>query len=64
MQIMGGAGYLREHAPERLFRDIKLWTVGGGTSEIQQLTIAKDLLRQHGLAIDLAGGFRVDDESA
>ena len=60
MQIMGGAGYLREHAPERLFRDIKLWTIGGGTNEIQQLTIAKDLLRQHGFAIDLAGGFRVD----
>jgi len=60
MQIMGGAGYLREHAPERLFRDIKLWTVGGGTNEIQQLTIAKDLLRQHGFEIDLAGGYRVD----
>lgn len=60
MQIMGGAGYLREHAPERLFRDIKLWTIGGGTSEIQQLTIAKDLLRQHGFLIDLAGGYRTD----
>jgi len=58
MQIMGGAGYLREHAPERLFRDIKLWTIGGGTSEIQQLTIAKELLRERGLAIDLAGGYR------
>lgn len=64
MQIMGGAGYLREHAPERLFRDIKLWTIGGGTSEIQQLTIAKDLLRQHGFGIDLAGGFSVDGASA
>jgi alkylation response protein AidB-like acyl-CoA dehydrogenase len=55
---MGGAGYTREYAPERLFRDIKLWTIGGGTSEIQQLTIAKDLLRQHGFLIDLAGGHR------
>ncbi|MAE95918.1 MAG: hypothetical protein CL910_14770 [Deltaproteobacteria bacterium] len=64
MQIMGGAGYLREHAPERMFRDIKLWTVGGGTNEIQQLTIAKDLLRQHGFEIDLAGGFRVEGEGA
>ncbi|MCP5044701.1 MAG: acyl-CoA dehydrogenase [bacterium] len=64
MQIMGGAGYLREHAPERLFRDIKLWTIGGGTSEIQQLTIAKDLLRQHGFGIDLAGGYRTDDAGA
>jgi alkylation response protein AidB-like acyl-CoA dehydrogenase len=58
MQVMGGAGYTREHAPERLFRDIRLWTVGGGTSEIQQLTIAKELLREHGLIVDLAGGYR------
>ena len=62
MQVMGGAGYLREHAPERLFRDIKLWTIGGGTSEIQQLTIAKDLLREHGFTIDLAGGFKIGDK--
>lgn len=62
MQIMGGAGYLREHAPERLFRDIKLWTIGGGSSEIQQLTIAKDLLRQQGFVIDLAGGFQTDGQ--
>jgi hypothetical protein len=60
MQIMGGAGYLREHAPERMFRDIKLWTIGGGTSEIQQLTIAKDLLRRYGFATDLSGGFGID----
>jgi alkylation response protein AidB-like acyl-CoA dehydrogenase len=58
MQLMGGAGYMQEHAPERLFRDIKLWTIGGGTSEIQALTIAKDLLRGYGLVIDLAGGHR------
>lgn len=58
MQVMGGAGYTREHAPERLFRDMRLWTVGGGTSEIQQLTIAKELLRERGLLVDLAGGYR------
>jgi len=57
MQLMGGAGYMREHAPERMFRDMKLWTVGGGTSEIQQLTIAKDLLRERGVNADLAGGY-------
>ncbi len=57
VQLMGGAGYTREHAPERLFRDMKLWTIGGGTSEIQQLTIAKDLLRSRGFSIDLVGGF-------
>jgi alkylation response protein AidB-like acyl-CoA dehydrogenase len=58
MQVMGGAGYTREHAPERLFRDMRLWTIGGGTSEIQQLTIAKELLREQGLVVDLAGGCR------
>jgi len=57
VQLMGGAGYMSEHVPERLFRDIKLWTIGGGTSEIQQLTIAKELLRERGLSIDLAGGW-------
>jgi len=65
LQVMGGAGYTREHAPERLFRDMKLWTIGGGTSEIQQLTIAKELLREKGLVVDLAGGYReaaTDDE--
>ena len=58
MQVMGGAGYMQENAPERMFRDIKLWTIGGGTSEIQQLSIAKDLLRARGFHIDLAGGYR------
>jgi alkylation response protein AidB-like acyl-CoA dehydrogenase len=56
MQLMGGSGYMQEHAPERLFRDIKLWTIAAGTSEIQTLTIAKDLLRERGFSIDLAGG--------
>jgi len=58
MQLMGGSGYMQEHAPERLFRDIKLWTIAAGTSEIQSLTIAKDLLRERGFSIDLAGGHR------
>lgn len=62
VQLMGGAGYTSEHAPERLFRDMKLWTIGGGTSEIQQLIIAKDLLRSHGFTIDLAGGYGDDRE--
>lgn len=58
MQLMGGSGYVQGAAPERLFRDIKLWTIAAGTSEIQALTIAKDLLRERGFAIDLAGGHR------
>ncbi|MCP3985881.1 MAG: acyl-CoA dehydrogenase [bacterium] len=60
VQLMGGAGYIRENAPERLFRDMKLWTIGGGTNEIQQLTIAKDLLQSHGFSIDLTGGYSTE----
>jgi alkylation response protein AidB-like acyl-CoA dehydrogenase len=60
MQLMGGSGYVQGNAPERLFRDIKLWTIAAGTSEIQALTIAKDLLRERGFAIDLAGNHRDD----
>jgi hypothetical protein len=37
---------------------MKLWTIGGGTSEIQQLTIAKDLLGRRGFKIDLTGGYQ------
>jgi alkylation response protein AidB-like acyl-CoA dehydrogenase len=40
----------------RSLRVIKLWTIAAGTSEIQTLTIAKDLLRERGFVIDLAGG--------
>jgi len=58
IQIMGGAGYVQGHAPERLYRDMRLWTIGGGTSEIQVLTIAKDLLRDHGLRAELNGDWR------
>ncbi len=58
VQLMGGSGYMQEYAPERLFRDIRLWTIGGGTSEIQTLTIAKELLKRRGFHIDLAGGYR------
>ena len=61
MQVMGGSGYTQEYAPERLFRDIKLWTIGGGTSEIQTLTIAKDLLQHRGFHIDLGGGYRHEE---
>jgi alkylation response protein AidB-like acyl-CoA dehydrogenase len=55
IQILGGAGYVQGHAPERLYRDMRLWTIGGGTSEVQLLTIAKDLLRDRGFRAELDG---------
>ncbi|GAA4957359.1 acyl-CoA dehydrogenase family protein [Actinoplanes utahensis] len=41
VQILGGAGYLREHPVERMFRDAKIYTIFEGTSEIQRLVIAR-----------------------
>lgn len=43
VQILGGAGYLREHPVERMFRDAKIYTIFEGTSEIQRLVIARAL---------------------
>jgi alkylation response protein AidB-like acyl-CoA dehydrogenase len=45
IQIMGGYGYMREYNVERYFRDAKLLEIGAGTSEIQKLIIAKELLK-------------------
>ena len=36
MQIMGGAGYLRGHAVERIYRDVKVMAIGGGSEEIMK----------------------------
>jgi alkylation response protein AidB-like acyl-CoA dehydrogenase len=41
LQIMGGAGYTMEHDMQRLFRDSRIGTIGGGSNEIQRNTIAK-----------------------
>jgi isovaleryl-CoA dehydrogenase len=46
VQIHGGAGYLRESAVQRYWRDSKLATIGAGTSEIRRLLIARELLGQ------------------
>lgn len=44
IQIHGGYGYSREYPVERLYRDARLMTIGEGTSEIQRLVIARQLL--------------------
>lgn len=44
IQLLGSAGYTREHACERIWRDAKLCEIGEGTSEIQRLVIARQLL--------------------
>jgi acyl-CoA dehydrogenase len=49
VQIFGGAGYMAEYKAERFYRDVRLLRIYEGTSQIQQLIIAKALLRQAGL---------------
>jgi len=45
VQIYGGAGYLAEYDAERLFRDARIYRIYEGTTQIQQLVIAKQMLR-------------------
>ena len=45
VQIFGGYGYMKEYPVERFYRDAKLGTIGEGTSEIQRIVIARQLLR-------------------
>ncbi len=45
LQMMGGAGYIREYPLERLVRDVRITTIYEGTSEIQRVIIARDLLK-------------------
>jgi acyl-CoA dehydrogenase len=41
VQILGGAGYVRDHPVERWYRDAKIYTIFEGTSEIQRLVVAR-----------------------
>ncbi len=45
IQIHGGYGYMREYDVERFYRDAKITVIGEGTTEIQKLVIARELLR-------------------
>lgn len=46
VQIHGGSGYMQEYAVERFYRDVRLFRLYEGTSQIQQLVIARQMLRQ------------------
>jgi acyl-CoA dehydrogenase len=47
LQIHGGYGYIKEYPIERLFRDARLLRIYEGTSQIQQLVVAREMLKQH-----------------
>jgi alkylation response protein AidB-like acyl-CoA dehydrogenase len=45
VQIYGGYGFVKDYPVEKFYRDVKLCTIGEGTSEIQRLVIARQLLK-------------------
>ena len=47
VQIHGGYGFVKDYPVEKFYRDVKLCTIGEGTSEIQRLIIARHLLHDH-----------------
>ena len=48
VQIFGGAGYIADYGIERLYRDVRLFRIYEGTSQIQQLIIARETVRRGG----------------
>ena len=46
VQIFGGAGYIADYGIERLYRDVRLFRIYEGTSQIQQLVIAREVLKR------------------
>ena len=46
VQIFGGYGFIKEFPAEKYYRDVKLCTIGEGTSEIQRMVIARNLLNE------------------
>jgi alkylation response protein AidB-like acyl-CoA dehydrogenase len=45
VQIFGGYGFIKDYPVEKFYRDVKLLTIGEGTSEIQKLVLARELLK-------------------
>ena len=46
LQIHGGAGYMADYSVERFYRDVRLFRIYEGTSQIQQLVIARNMVRE------------------
>ncbi len=44
VQVFGGYGFIKDYPAEKFYRDVKLCTIGEGTSEIQRLVIARQIL--------------------
>ena len=48
VQIFGGAGYVADHGIERLYRDVRIFRIYEGTSQIQQIVIARETMKRGG----------------
>jgi hypothetical protein len=47
VQLFGGYGFIKDYPAEKFYRDVKLCTIGEGTSEIQRMVIAREILKVH-----------------
>jgi alkylation response protein AidB-like acyl-CoA dehydrogenase len=47
VQLFGGYGFIKDYPAEKYYRDVKLCTIGEGTSEIQRMVIAREILKVH-----------------
>jgi hypothetical protein len=45
VQLFGGYGFIKDYPVEKFYRDVKLCTIGEGTSEIQRTIIAREILK-------------------
>ena len=45
LQLHGGYGYMKDYAIERMYRDARIMRIYEGTSEVQKIVIAKDVLK-------------------
>ena len=46
VQIHGGAGYVADYGIERFYRDVRLFRIYEGTTQIQQLVIARNMIKE------------------
>ncbi len=46
LQVLGGRGYMRENPVERLYRDLRVDRIWEGTSEIQRVVVANELVKR------------------
>ncbi len=54
VQIHGGYGFIKDFPVEKLYRDVKLMTIGEGTSEVQKMIIARNMLEVTGAELTRA----------